>query len=344
MTSPVLVTGASGFVGSRLVPALLDKGVQVRAMTRHPDTYEGGGEAVYGDVADQESLRAALRGTRAAYYLVHSLDSEDFEQRDAEAATEFGHAAADAGVGQIIYLGGLGDLDDNLSAHLRSRRDVEQLLALGGVPVTVLRAAVVVGHGGISWEITRQLVDHLPAMITPRWVHTRTQPIAAPDIVRYLVGVLDLPEALVKVFEVGGPEVLRYVDMMRRAAVIQNHRTPPIVPIPLLTPRLSSMWLALVTDVDQATARNLVDSMNNEVIVQDDTITRLLPGELMGYDDAVRLALDERAAEERENQKKDRPNEEAGNSGQVADSSGEPIASGRTGEQSIHPDQDSAAR
>jgi hypothetical protein len=181
-------------------------------------------------------------------------------------------------------------------------------------------------------------------MVTPRWVSTRTQPIAAPDIVRYLVGVLDLPEALGKVFEVGGPEVLRYVDMMRRAAVIQNHRTPPIVPIPLLTPRLSSMWLALVTDVDQATARNLVDSMNNEVIVQDDTITRLLPGELMGYDDAVRLALDERAAEERENQKEDRPNEEAGNSGQVADSSGEPIASGRTGEQSIHPDQDSAAR
>jgi uncharacterized protein YbjT (DUF2867 family) len=297
MAISVLVTGASGFVGSRLVPALLEQGHHVRAMTRHPDTYDGDGEAVYGDVADPDSLRVALDGMHAAYYLVHSLDSDDFEQRDAEAATAFGHAAADAGVRQIIYLGGLGDLDDTLSAHLRSRRDVEQLLALGGVPVTVLRAAVVVGHGGISWEITRQLVDHLPAMVTPKWVNTKTQPIALRDVVRYLVGVLDLPEAIGQVFDVGGPEVLRYVDMMRRAAKIQNGRTPPIVPVPLLTPRLSSRWLSLVTDVDLATARNLVDSMNNEVVVKNDAITRLLPGDLTSYDDAVRLALDERAAE-----------------------------------------------
>jgi uncharacterized protein YbjT (DUF2867 family) len=226
---------------------------------------------------------------------VHSLTSDDFEQRDAEAATDFGHVAADAGVRQIIYLGGLGDVDDNLSPHLRSRRDVEQLLGLGGVPVTVLRAAVVIGHGGISWEITRQLVDHLPAMITPRWVSTRTQPIALTDVIRYLTGVLDNPDAIGQVFEVGGPEILTYADMMRRAARIQNHRSPPILPVPLLTPRLSSMWLALITDVDQATARNLIDSMNNEVIVQDDSIRRLLPGELTGYDDAVRTALRDRA-------------------------------------------------
>ncbi len=300
MAISVLVTGASGFVGSRLVPALLDQGHRVRAMTRHPDTYHGGGEPVYGDVADKDTLRAALEGVQAAYYLVHSLDSDDFEQRDAEAATAFGHAAADAGLRQIIYLGGLGDLDDALSAHLRSRRDVEQLLGLGGVPVTVLRAAVVVGHGGISWEITRQLVDHLPAMVTPKWVNTKTQPIALPDVVRYLVGVLDRPEAIGEVFDVGGPEVLRYVDMMRQAAKIQNGRTPPIVPVPLLTPRLSSRWLALVTDVDLATARNLVDSMDNEVVVKNDAITRLLPGELMSYDNAVRLALQERAAEQAE--------------------------------------------
>lgn len=298
MAISVLVTGASGFVGSRLVPALLEQGHHVRAMTRHPDTYDGGGEVVYGDVADRDSLRAALDGMAAAYYLVHSLDSDDFEQRDAEAATAFGHAAADAGLRQIIYLGGLGDLDDALSAHLRSRRDVEQLLGLGGVPVTALRAAVVVGHGGISWEITRQLVDHLPAMVTPKWVSTKTQPIALPDVVRYLVGVLDRPEAIGQVFDVGGPQILRYVDMLRRAAKIQNGRTPPIVPVPLLTPRLSSRWLALVTDVDLATARNLVDSMNNEVVVKDDRITKLLPGELMSYDDAVRLALRERAAEQ----------------------------------------------
>ncbi len=300
MATPVLVTGASGFVGSRLIPALLEQGHHVRAMTRHPDTYDGGGEPIYGDVGDTDSLKAALQGMHAAYYLVHSLDSDDFEQRDAEAATDFGKAAADAGVRQIIYLGGLGDLDDNLSAHLRSRREVEHLLGLGGVPVTVLRAAVVVGHGGISWEITRQLVDHLPAMVTPRWVNTKTQPIALRDVVRYLVGVLDNQGAIGRVFEVGGPDILRYVDMMRQAAKIQNGRTPPIVPVPLLTPRLSSMWLALVTDVDQATARNLVDSMNNEVIVQDDAITRLLPGERISYDDSVPVALQARAAE-REN-------------------------------------------
>ena len=295
MNATVLVTGASGFIGSHLVPELVERGHRVRAMTRHPDTYQGQGEPVYGDVADAESLRAALNGVDAAYYFVHSLSDDDFEQRDAEAATSFGHVAADAGVKQIIYLGGLGDVDDNLSPHLQSRRDVEQLLGLGGVPVTVLRAAVVIGHKGISWEITRQLVDHLPAMVTPKWVSTRTQPIALRDVIRYLAGVLGEEDALGKVFEVGGPEVLSYKDMMRRAAKIQNHRSPPILPVPLLTPRLSSMWLSLITDVDQATARNLIDSMNNEVIVRDDAIRRLLPGELTGYDEAVRLALEDRA-------------------------------------------------
>ncbi|WP_395726147.1 NAD(P)H-binding protein [Nakamurella sp.] len=295
MNSTVLVTGASGFIGSHLVPALIERGRQVRAMTRHPDTYSGAGEPVYGDVADLDSLRTALDGTGAAYYLVHSLADDDFEQRDAEAATAFGHAAADAGVQQIIYLGGLGDVDDHLSPHLQSRRDVEQLLGLGGVPVTVLRAAVVIGHGGISWEITRQLVDHLPAMVTPKWVSTRTQPIALLDVIRYLADVLDNPGAIGEVFEIGGPEVLSYAEMMRRAARIQNHRSPPIVPVPLLTPRLSSMWLALITDVDQGTARNLIDSMNNEVIVRDDSIRQLLPGELTGYDEAVRIALEDRA-------------------------------------------------
>jgi uncharacterized protein YbjT (DUF2867 family) len=296
MGKRVLVTGATGFVGRRLTTALTEAGHEVRAMTRSPESYSGPATAVHGDVDDADSLTDALRDVDVAYYLVHSLDSDDFEEKDAAAALNFGGAAAAAGTERIVYLGGLGVDDGDLSPHLRSRRQVEQLLGVAGVPVTVLRAAVVVGHGGISWEITRQLVDHLPAMVTPRWVYTRTQPIALPDVIRYLVGVLDSPEARGKVFEIGGPEVLRYIDMLKRAATVQGKRLPS-VGVPLLTPRLSAGWLALVTDVDRATARNLVESMTNEVVVHDRSIESIVPGTPMGYDDAVRLALDDRARE-----------------------------------------------
>jgi uncharacterized protein YbjT (DUF2867 family) len=295
----VLVTGASGFVGKRLARALEDAGHPVRAMTRHPDTYAGRGEPVAGDVGDEGSLRRALTGCEAAYYLVHSLDSADFEERDAQAARAFGRAAADAGVRRIVYLGGLGEDSDDLSAHLRSRRQVEELLGGAGVPVTVLRAGIVVGHGGVSWEMTRQLVAHLPAMVTPRWVHTRTQPIAVADVVRYLVGVLEAPEAEGRVFEVGGPEVLEYVEMLTRVAEIQGRRLF-VVPVPLLSPQLSSRWLSLVTDVDVQTGRSLVDSMSNEVVVRDDGIRTVVPFEPMTYDEAVLTALGERARERRE--------------------------------------------
>lgn len=295
----VLVTGASGFIGSHLCQALEKAGHQVRAMTRQPDSYRGSGVAVAGDVSDEASLAEPLSGVAVAYYLVHSLDSADFEAKDAEAARSFGAAAARAGVRRIVYLGGLGVEDGDLSPHLRSRREVEHCLAEAGVPVTVLRAAVVIGHGGISWELTRQLVDHLPVMIAPRWVSTRTQPIALTDVVRYLVGVLDAPAAEGAVYEIGGPEVLRYIDMLRRAARIQNKRMLPVLTVPLLTPRLSSAWLALVTDVNLATARNLVDSMTTEVVVRDNAIRDLLPGTVLGYDDSVRAALADRAAQQR---------------------------------------------
>ena len=293
MTRTVLVAGASGFIGSHLARALVEGGNDVRAMTRQPEGYDGAGTAVHGDVADPASLTAALAGVDAAYYLVHSLDSSDFEDKDAQAARNFAAACQAAGVEQIIYLGGLGRDDEELSPHLRSRREVEHLLAATDVPVTVLRAAVVVGHGGISWEITRQLVDHLPLMITPKWVDTRTQPIALPDVVRYLVGVLGVEKALGRTFEIGGPEVLRYVDMLRRAAKIK-HKSMPRIKVPLLTPRLSSYWLAFVTDVDTKTSRNLVDSMTTEVIVSDRSIEDVVPGPTMGYDDSVRLALQDR--------------------------------------------------
>jgi uncharacterized protein YbjT (DUF2867 family) len=294
----VLVTGASGFIGSRLASALTTAGHEVRAMTRRPKQYTGAGTAVYGDVSDRESLDDALRGVGAAYYFVHSLDAADFVERDAAGARAFAAAAAAENVPQIIYLGGLGADGDGLSPHLRSRRQVEQLLRGTGVPVTTLRAAVIVGHGGISWEITRQLVAHLPAMVTPRWVATRTQPIAIDDVLRYLVGVLDNPKALGRTLEIGGPEVLRYTDMLQRAALVINGRRLPVLPVPLLTPRLSSLWLSLVTDVDVRTAANLIDSLSTEVVVRDRSILELVPGEPLDYDEAVRRALAERAEAE----------------------------------------------
>jgi uncharacterized protein YbjT (DUF2867 family) len=292
------VAGASGFVGRRLCPALEAAGHSVRAMTRHPDSYRGAGEPVHGDVHDADSLAGALAGCVAAYYLVHSLDSADFEQRDAAAATAFARAAQDAGVDRIVYLGGLGADEDDLSPHLRSRREVETLLGSTGVPVTTLRAGIIVGHGGISWEMTRQLVEHLPVMITPRWVRTRTQPIAVADVVRYLVGVLDDAGTAGRPFDIGGPDVLTYEEMMRRLAVIEG-RALVLVPVPLLTPQLSSYWLSLVTDIDVRTGRSLVDSMDNEVIVRDDEIRRRVPFDPMDYDAAVLAALGERAGAER---------------------------------------------
>ena len=290
----VLVTGATGFIGRRLVPALLDAGHDVRAMTRHPDTYDGPGEAVGADVTDRSSLDAALAGVDVAVYLVHSLDDPDFERKDAEAARHFSAAAAAAGVRQIVYMGGLGDDDHQLSAHLRSRREVERLLGQDGVPVTVLRAAIVVGHGGISWEITRQLVKNLPAMVVPRWVGTRTQPIAIDDVVRYLAGVVDHPDAIGRVFEIGGPDQLTYKQMLEVANEVAGKRPLPIVVVPLLTPRLSSYWLALVTDVDVTTGRNLIDSMSTEVVVRDTSIREVVPGEPLSYRESVARALTER--------------------------------------------------
>jgi uncharacterized protein YbjT (DUF2867 family) len=292
----VLVAGSTGFVGRHLCPALLTAGHEVVALTRRPQDYRGAGEPAGGDVADPASLTAAMQSCAAAYYLVHQLGERNFARADANAARAFGQAAAQANVGRIVYLGGLGNSGDDLSEHLRSRREVEGLLGEAGVPVTVLRAGIIVGHGGISWEMTRQLVEHLPAMITPRWVHTRTQPIAIADVIRYLVGVLENPEAVGRVFDIGGPEILEYLQMLRRVAAIEG-RPMLVLPVPLLTPSLSSRWLALVTNVDVATGRALIDSMSNEVIVQDDSIRSLVPFEPMDYDSAVLAALGERAKE-----------------------------------------------
>ena len=290
----ILVTGATGFIGKRLVAALIEAGHDVKAMTRHPETYDGPGRPVRGDVGERASLTEPLEDVDVAYYLVHSLDNTDFEERDADAARMFAKVAEKTGVEQIVYLGGLGnERNGALSAHLRSRREVEGLLGSTGIPVTVLRAAIVVGKGGISWEMTRQLVKKLPAMVVPKWVGTRTQPIGIDDVVSYLVGVAGNEKAMGQVFEIGGPEVLSYGEMLQQAAMVMNGRELPVVQVPVLTPRLSSYWLALVTDVDVTTGRNLIDSMGTEVVVTDDAIKDVVPLDLASYQETVRRALED---------------------------------------------------
>lgn len=290
----VLVTGATGFVGSHLAEALVAAGHDVRAMTRAPERYAGAGVAVRGDVGDPATLAAALADQEAAYYLVHSLDAADFTERDRRGAAAFADAARQAGVGQVVYLGGLGDEGDRLSEHLRSRREVEGILG-ARVPTTVLRAGIVIGDGGISWEILRQLVARLPVMVTPRWVQTRTQPVALEDALAYLTGVLGREEAVGQVYDIGAPEPLTYGDMLRVVGRMTGGVLRLIVPVPLLTPRLSSQWLRLVTDVDLPTARALVDSMTNEVVVRDRRIEQLTGHRAMSFEHAAECALQARA-------------------------------------------------
>jgi uncharacterized protein YbjT (DUF2867 family) len=285
----VAVAGASGFIGSALATRLDALGHDVRALTRRPGDYRGAGVAVPADIADPDSLVAALRDQDAAYYLVHSLAGADFAERDRAGAHAFARAAAGAQLRQVVYLGGLGEDGDDLSAHLRSRREVEEILR-ASVPTTALRAGIVIGDGSISWEILRQLVTRLPVMITPRWVETRTQPIGLDDALVYLTGVLGRTETIGEVFEIGGPAPLTYRRMMVTVSRMLGRRRL-ILPVPFLSPRLSSHWLRLITDVDLTTARALVDSMTNEVVVRDDRLGVLLGHQPVSFESAVAAAL-----------------------------------------------------
>jgi len=292
----VLVTGATGFVGSRLVPALLDAGHDVRAMTRDASGYDAPDAVavVEGDLLDPASLDGAFGGVDAAYYLVHSMGAGgDFAERERRAARNFADAASDAGVERVVYLGGLGEEGDDLSEHLRSRREVEAVLADGDYDLTTLRAAIIVGAGSEGFETVRQLVSRLPVMVTPRWVSTPCQPVAVSDVVAYLVGVLEEPATAGETFEVGGPDVLSYGEMLRRTATAMGRRPPVVLPVPVLTPRLSSYWVDLVTDVEFAVARELIEGLKNPVVADDDRIRELVPVELTPFDAAVRRAVAE---------------------------------------------------
>lgn len=289
----VLVTGATGFVGRALVPALVAAGHTVTAMTRDPSSYDppDGVSAVAGDLLEPSSLEGVFDDIDTAYYLVHSLQAgASFAERDRVAARNFARAASEAGVERVVYLGGLGEMGEELSEHLRSRREVEAVLGEGEYALTTLRAAIIIGDGSASFTMIRQLAGRLPVMITPKWVRTECQPIAIRDVIEYLVGVLDAPETAGGTFEIGGPDVLTYEEVLRRTAR-QLGRTPIIVPVPVLSPALSVYWVDLVTDVPKAVAHPLVYGLKNPVVVTDDRIRDLIPIELTPFDTAVATAL-----------------------------------------------------
>lgn len=291
----VLVTGATGFIGRRLVRALLGEGFSVRCMVRRPDAdLPDGVELVTGDLLERHTLGPVLAGIDTVYYLVHSMAGgrAGFERRDREAAGNFVTAAERAGVRRVIYLGGLGEGGENLSEHLASRLEVAQILQGGQFRTTFLRAAVIIGAGGASYEMVKGLVDRLPVMITPRWVSTLCQPIAVGDVIAYLVGCLKDERTAGGTFEIGGPEVLSYREMMERLARIEG-RPCFIVPVPFLTPKLSSYWVGLVTPVRPSISMPLIEGVRNEVVCREERIRELLPLTLTPYDEAVRIALAE---------------------------------------------------
>ena len=285
------VLGASGVIGRALVPELAREHEVVAVSRRPQDLSRGRVRWVAADATRRSELEPALRGVDVVYHLVHSLGAKDFEERDRLAAESVAAAADRAGVRQIVFLGGLGDDREDLSAHLRSRAETARLLAAGPVPVTIVRSAVVVGAGSAAFETIVALVDRLPVMICPRWVTTKTQPIALTDIVRYLAGVGGRDEALGGAFDAAGPEVMTYREMIERVARLRGRRLP-IVEVPFLTPRLSSLWLHLVTPVKAGVARPLVDGLRNETVAHDERIRALVPFELTPFEQAVRAALE----------------------------------------------------
>ena len=297
----VALTGSTGYVGGRLVPLLLEAGYPVRCIAREPRKLDArhwrsnpDASVVRSDLSDPESLAPLLSGCDAAYYLVHSLESSGsgYAQRDRKLAEVFAQAASRAGVSRIIYLGGLGELGAGLSEHLSSRREVEKILGSTGIPVTAFRAAMIIGSGSASFEILRYLVERLPIMITPSWVKTESQPVAIEDVLHWLVRCLSVPATTGKTLEIGGPDVLPYRELMRIMAEELGLPRRIVIPLPVLTPRLSSGWISVVTPVSYRIARPLAEGLRNRVVVTNDQVQRLMPHTAIGARAAIRHALD----------------------------------------------------
>lgn len=295
----VLLTGATGYIGGRLLEALESRGIPVRCLARRPEHLARrvgpDTEVVAGNVLEPDSLPETLRGTEVAFYLVHSMGSDDFEARDRAGAEHFAGAARSAGLRRIVYLGGLGS-GQELSAHLRSRQEVGRILGESGVPTLELRASVILGSGSLSFEMIRALVERLPVMVTPRWVDTPTQPIAVEDVVRYLEEALELPLEGSEVLEIGGADRVSYGEVMREYARQRGLRRV-MIPVPFLTPRLSSLWLGLVTPVYARVGKKLIDGLRNPTVVEDDRALRRFSVRPVGIREAIARAL---ANEDRE--------------------------------------------
>ncbi len=298
---PLLLTGATGYVGGRLRRRLEERGWSVRCMSRRPEALNGRVAAetrvVYGDVFEPDSLGAAMQGVHTAFYLVHSMGSSgDFEEQDRIAATNFREAADRAGIRRIVYLGGLGDPTEPLSRHLRSRHETGRILSSGAAQVVEFRASIILGSGSLSFELVRSLVERLPVMLCPRWVQAAAQPIGIEDILAYLEGALELEDPRSRVFEIGGPEMVSYAGVMKQYAEIRG-LTRWLIPLPLLTPRLSSLWLGLVTPIYARVGRKLVESLRHPTVVRDDRALRVFQVKPLGVRESIDRAL---ANEDRE--------------------------------------------
>ncbi len=295
-----LVTGSTGYVGGRLVPQLLDAGHDVRVLVRSPEKAEAHEwadrvEIVPGDATSDDDVRRAMEGVDVLYYLLHSIGAgRDWVETERRMAQTFADAAASAGVQRIVYLGGMDPEGEELSEHLRSRKQVGEVLLASGVPTTVLQAGVVIGSGSASFEMLRYLTERLPVMVTPTWVHTRIQPIAVRDVLRYLVGSASMPSDVNRTFDIGGPDVLTYLEMMQGYAQVAGLSRRRVVPVPVLTPGLSSHWVGIVTPVPASIARPLVDSLKNTVVASENDIQQYVPDPpegLIGFERACELAL-----------------------------------------------------